>query len=114
MTCFHCSPGGSVGGEIRVPGDKSISHRSIILGSIADGASRISGFLQGEDSLNTIKAFRQMGVRIERDGDRLSLVGECDAGWFNSCSVGFRAVVPDDFDVTVETENGRVVVKGTL
>lgn len=67
MTYFKCLPGGSVSGSIRVPGDKSISHRSIILSSIADGDSRISGFLEGEDSLNTLKAFQAMGVSIERD-----------------------------------------------
>jgi len=52
-------------GEHRVPGDKSISHRSIMFGSIAEGTSHISGFLQGEDSLNTLRAFRAMGVEID-------------------------------------------------
>jgi 3-phosphoshikimate 1-carboxyvinyltransferase len=75
MTAFLCNPGGQLGGEIRVPGDKSISHRSIILSSIADGSSQISGFLQGEDSLNTIAAFQQMGVNIERDRDRVKVDG---------------------------------------
>ncbi len=75
MTQFICRSGGSVSGNIRVPGDKSISHRSIIISSIADGDSRISGFLQGEDSLNTIKAFQQMGVSIERDLDRVKVTG---------------------------------------
>ena len=53
-------------GEIRVPGDKSISHRSIMLGAIADGDTRISGLLEGEDVLATVAAFRSMGVRIDR------------------------------------------------
>lgn len=75
MTNFACSPGERVSGNIRVPGDKSISHRSIILSSIAAGRSHISGFLQGQDSLNTIAAFRQMGVPIERDGDRVRVDG---------------------------------------
>ncbi len=57
--------GGKLTGRIRVPGDKSISHRSIMFGSIAEGVSRISGFLEGEDSLNTLRAFRAMGVEIE-------------------------------------------------
>lgn len=52
-------------GQVRVPGDKSISHRSIMFGSIAHGVSHISGFLEGEDSLNTLRAFRAMGVNIE-------------------------------------------------
>jgi 3-phosphoshikimate 1-carboxyvinyltransferase len=72
---FVCSPGGRVDGDIRVPGDKSISHRSIILSSIASGRSHISGFLQGEDSLNTIQAFRQMGVPIDRDHDQVRVDG---------------------------------------
>lgn len=75
MSDFLCQPGGAVSGSLRVPGDKSISHRSIMLASIADGVSRISGFLQGEDSLNTIRAFRQLGVAIERDQDRVEVSG---------------------------------------
>ena len=75
MTQFICSPGGRVSGSIRVPGDKSISHRSIILSSIAEGTSHISGFLTGEDSLNTISAFQQMGVPIERDQDQVRVCG---------------------------------------
>ena len=75
MTQFICSPGGKVRGSVRVPGDKSISHRSIILSSIAEGTSHISGFLTGEDSLNTIRAFQQMGVAIERDQDQVRVDG---------------------------------------
>ncbi len=52
-------------GSIRVPGDKSISHRSIMFASLAEGTSHISGFLEGEDSLNTLRAFQSMGVTIE-------------------------------------------------
>ena len=52
-------------GRVRVPGDKSISHRSIMLGSLAKGVTRVSGFLEGEDSLATLQAFRDMGVVIE-------------------------------------------------
>ncbi len=75
MSHIECLPGGTVNGVIRVPGDKSISHRSIILSSIARGTSHISGFLQGEDSLNTLKAFQSMGVTIERESDRVSVHG---------------------------------------
>ncbi len=75
MSSIECLPGGTVGGSIRVPGDKSISHRSIILSSIAEGTSRISGFLQGEDSLNTLRAFQSMGVSIVREADRVSVQG---------------------------------------
>ena len=52
-------------GTIRVPGDKSISHRSIMLGALADGITTIDGFLEGEDAIATVQAFRDMGVRIE-------------------------------------------------
>ncbi len=62
---FIVNKGGCLTGRIRVPGDKSISHRSIMFGSIAEGTSRISGFLEGEDSLNTLRAFRAMGVEID-------------------------------------------------
>ncbi len=62
---FIAQPGGSLSGEIRVPGDKSISHRSIMLGSLAEGTTEVSGFLEGEDSLATLQAFRDMGVQID-------------------------------------------------
>lgn len=59
------SPAGPLRGELRVPGDKSISHRAIMFASLADGVSRVSGFLEGEDTRATARAFAQMGVRIE-------------------------------------------------
>ncbi len=62
---YIVKPGGQLSGEFRVPGDKSISHRSIMFGAIADGTTQVTGFLQGEDSLNTLRAFRAMGVEIE-------------------------------------------------
>ena len=65
MINYFVSPGGSVSGTIRVPGDKSISHRSIMLGSLANGITEVNGFLEGEDSLATLQAFRDMGVVIE-------------------------------------------------
>ena len=55
----------SLVGDIRVSGDKSISHRSIMFGSLADGKTEIKGFLEGEDALATLAAFRAMGVNIE-------------------------------------------------
>ncbi|MCG6875326.1 MAG: 3-phosphoshikimate 1-carboxyvinyltransferase [Betaproteobacteria bacterium] len=62
---YSVQPGGRLGGTVRVPGDKSVSHRSIILGSIATGATRITGFLEGEDALATMNIFRALGVRID-------------------------------------------------
>ncbi|MDH1444249.1 bifunctional prephenate dehydrogenase/3-phosphoshikimate 1-carboxyvinyltransferase [Pseudomonas sp. GD03721] len=62
---FLAKPGSSLAGRIRVPGDKSISHRSIMLGSLAEGTTEVEGFLEGEDALATLQAFRDMGVVIE-------------------------------------------------
>lgn len=62
---YIVQPGGKLTGDIRVPGDKSISHRSIMLGAIAEGVTNVTGFLEGEDALATLKAFREMGVKIE-------------------------------------------------
>jgi 3-phosphoshikimate 1-carboxyvinyltransferase len=64
-TIFKVQPGGVLQGELRVPGDKSISHRSIMLGSLADGITHVTGFLEAEDALATLQAFRDMGVAIE-------------------------------------------------
>jgi 3-phosphoshikimate 1-carboxyvinyltransferase len=62
---YLAAPGGCLTGEVRIPGDKSISHRSIMFGALADGTSEVEGFLEGEDALATLQAFRDMGVRIE-------------------------------------------------
>ncbi len=71
-------PGGSIGGELRVPGDKSISHRSVMLGALADGVTEVRNFLPGEDCRATAGAMRAMGVKIEelsRDHLRVHGVG---------------------------------------
>jgi 3-phosphoshikimate 1-carboxyvinyltransferase len=60
---------GSLTGKVRVPGDKSISHRALILGALAVGETRISGLLEGEDVLKTAKAMRALGARLERTGE---------------------------------------------
>ena len=66
----------SLRGEVSVPGDKSISHRSIMFGSLAEGTTRVSGFLMGEDNLSTWKAFESMGVTIAQTGtDTLEIKG---------------------------------------
>lgn len=62
---FHVQPGGTLRGRLRVPGDKSISHRAIMLGALAEGETRISGFLEGADALATLRGFRAMGVDID-------------------------------------------------
>ena len=66
----------SVRGEITVPGDKSISHRAVMLGALADGVTHISGFLKGADCLSTIECFREMGIDIEVDGDNVTVHGK--------------------------------------
>jgi 3-phosphoshikimate 1-carboxyvinyltransferase len=66
---FIVSPGNLLAGKVRVAGDKSISHRAIMFGAIAEGTTRISGFLPGEDCLATLKAMQAMGVEIERPAE---------------------------------------------
>ena len=65
MTAAHGNP---LRGRVRVPGDKSISHRALILGALAVGRTRISQLLEGEDVINTSKAMRALGARVEREG----------------------------------------------
>lgn len=65
---YQVTPGGCLHGTVRVPGDKSISHRAIMLGALAEGTSQISGFLEGADNLCTLQAFRDLGVPITRPG----------------------------------------------
>ena len=62
MQINSCAP---LRGEITVPGDKSISHRAVMLGALASGTTHITGFLMGEDCLSTIDCFRKMGVSID-------------------------------------------------
>ena len=63
-------------GNIAVPGDKSISHRAVMLGALAEGDTHISGFLGGADCLSTIECLRDMGIETDRDGDRVTVRGK--------------------------------------
>ena len=63
-------------GEISVPGDKSISHRAVMFGSLAKGTTEITNFLQGADCLSTISCFRQMGIEIDNQPDRIVILGK--------------------------------------
>lgn len=75
-TVFKLGAGGRLQGRLRVPGDKSISHRAVMFASLAEGRSRISGFLNGEDCLSTMKAFRTLGAEVQIDApDRLRIGG---------------------------------------
>ena len=73
---YIITPSHTVSGTITIPGDKSISHRSIMLGSLATGVTHVTGFLEGEDALATLQAFRDMGVIIEGpDNGNLTIHG---------------------------------------
>jgi len=73
---YIVQPGGKLTGRVRVPGDKSISHRSVMLGSLAQGTTHVTGLLEGEDVLSTLGAFRAMGVQAEGpDHGRLVIHG---------------------------------------
>ncbi len=73
---YIITPSTTVSGTITIPGDKSISHRSIMLGSLATGVTHVTGFLEGEDALATLQAFRDMGVTIEGpDNGNLTIHG---------------------------------------
>ncbi|MEB1806831.1 MAG: 3-phosphoshikimate 1-carboxyvinyltransferase [Bacillaceae bacterium] len=69
---------GGLNGTIKVPGDKSISHRAVMFGAIAEGTTTIEGFLPGEDCLSTIDCFRKLGIYIEAQGDKVKVEGK---GW---------------------------------
>jgi 3-phosphoshikimate 1-carboxyvinyltransferase len=75
-------PGGPIQGRARVPGDKSISHRSLILGALTVGESTIKGLLEGEDVLHTADVMRALGARIERTGDQAWRVNGVGIGGF--------------------------------
>ncbi len=77
---WRVAPGGTVAGTLTVPGDKSISHRALMLGALAQGRTRISGFLAGEDCLATARALEALGVRIERPAETEVCVHGAGAG----------------------------------
>jgi 3-phosphoshikimate 1-carboxyvinyltransferase len=74
--------GGPIHGRVRVPGDKSISHRSLILGALTVGESTITGLLEGEDVLHTADVMRALGARVERTGDQTWRVNGVGIGGF--------------------------------
>src|SRR5690242_5689503 len=76
MQSYTVQSAKGVRGEITVPGDKSISHRSIMFGSLATGVTKVTGFLRGEDALATLEAFRAMGIRIDDDGETITIHGK--------------------------------------
>lgn len=85
MSVKSIRPSKGLKGEINIPGDKSISHRSIMLGSIAQGTTEITHFLKGADCLSTIRCFRKMGIEIEEKPDCILVHGK-----------GLRGLTPPD------------------
>lgn len=75
MKKFVVFPATRVSGDIEVPGDKSVSHRSIMMGSLAKGTTRVSNFLSSADCLSTLRIFQAMGARIRRSGTRVTIEG---------------------------------------
>jgi 3-phosphoshikimate 1-carboxyvinyltransferase len=76
MASLTITPAGPLKGTISVPGDKSITHRAIILSALAEGESTIAAYCRGEDCLNTMRAFQAMGIQIEEQPDRLRVRGK--------------------------------------
>lgn len=76
MGSFTTTPGRTLTGAIDLPGDKSVTHRAIMLTALAEGISEVSSYCHGEDCLNTVRAFRALGVRIDERPDRLTVYGK--------------------------------------
>lgn len=76
MNTYTTKRTGALKGEVNIPGDKSVSHRSIMLGSIANGTTIVRGFLRGEDNYRTLEAFRAMGIEITDDGSEIRIAGK--------------------------------------
>jgi len=93
----------ALNGTIQVPGDKSISHRSIMFGAIAKGTTTVDGFLLGEDCLSTIDCFKKLGVQITVDGTNVEIHSNGIEGWNEPSEVlytgnsGLRHVLCSEF-----------------
>ena len=73
---FKVSQGKGLRGDITIPGDKSISHRAVMLASLAEGKSKISGLLEGEDCLATVEVFKKLGVSISKEKEEYIVEGK--------------------------------------
>ncbi|NOT23380.1 MAG: 3-phosphoshikimate 1-carboxyvinyltransferase [Nitrospiraceae bacterium] len=76
MTSLTITPGGPLRGTISVPGDKSITHRAVILTALANGVSTVADYCRGEDCLNTMRAFQALGIRIDESVEELRVYGK--------------------------------------
>ena len=72
---MRIEPAASLDGHFAVPGDKSISHRALLIGAVSDGETRITGWGRSADTESTLAAVRALGVEVEEDGDRLTVHG---------------------------------------
>lgn len=95
LTTYIVEQAGSLHGSLEVPGDKSVSHRAVILGSLAYGETSIDGLLEGEDVLSTISALKAMGVSIRRSGP----------GQFQISGVGIRGLRPPEAELNLGNSN---------
>ncbi len=97
-TPLEARSSGALTGNVRVPGDKSISHRALILGALAVGKSRITGLLEGEDVLNTAQAMRTLGARVERQQNKQASNGAATWSVWGTGVAGFaQPDAPLDF-----------------
>lgn len=104
MSNWQTHPAAHINGTIKVPGDKSISHRSIMFGALAEGRTEISGFLQGEDCIATRKAFEAMGVSIRDEDNKIIIDG-----------VGLHGLKPPTHDIDVgNSGTGMRLLAGVL
>lgn len=76
ICCLEITQANKLKGSIKLPGDKSISHRAVMFGSLAQGKIEVEGFLAGQDCLNTIQAFQSLGIKIERTNSHLVIDGQ--------------------------------------
>jgi 3-phosphoshikimate 1-carboxyvinyltransferase len=76
MSALTITPQGPLRGTIRVPGDKSITHRALLAGALAEGSATITGYCRGEDCLNTLRALQALGVAIEVETDQVRVWGK--------------------------------------
>ena len=112
MRAARCS------GRVRVPGDKSISHRALMLGALATGVTRLTGLLEAEDVLNTAKALQALGAPIEKVGDDWHVTGRGVGGLrqpsapldFGNSGTGTRLMlgVIAGHDMTVQIDRRRL------
>ena len=92
MSTLTITPQGPLRGTIRVPGDKSITHRALLASALAEGSATIAGYCRGEDCLNTLHALQALGVDIEVETDQVRVRGKGLNGLTEPCSRWIAAI----------------------